>query len=198
MAIITTTVDATRPIGSDNSGDATHGIRANLLLLKNRVNSIVTDLNSLQTQIDALPDLPTSGATGLSLLSSATVDSALTVLDFSAFIKLFVGAGSEAEATETLGLFNNASAGFDKGTIYLGQSGLKLNWFNMNITGSTEILFHTPFTTRILFYSATSNHYPSDGSWGRNLSIFIEPIDLTKCRVDTTRGGSKSIFAVGV
>lgn len=197
MPIVTTTVDATRPIGSDSTGDSVHGVKANLLLLKNRINSIVTDLNSLQSELDALPDLPTSGATGLALLSSATIDAALTALGFSEFIKLFVGADDISGANSTLGFTNSSSAGFDKGTIYLGQNGLKVNWFNINVTGDTEILFHTPFTTRILFVLATSNNYPSDGSWGRNSSIFTLPVDLTKMRVDASRGGPKSIIAVG-
>lgn len=197
MPIVTTPVDATRPIGSDSTGDAIHGVKANLLLLKNRINSIVTDLNSLQAELNEIPELPASGSTGLALLSSATVDSALTALNFSAFIKLFVDVDDVNGANSALGFTNANSAGFDKGTIYLGQNGLKVNWFNINVTGDTEILFHTPFTTRILFYLATSNNYPGDGSWGRNSSIFTLPVDLTKMRVDASRGGPKSIIAVG-
>ena len=130
------------------------------MLLKNRINSIVTDLNSLQAELNEIPELPASGSTGLALLSSATVDSALTALNFSAFIKLFVDVDDVNGANSALGFTNANSSGFDKGTIYLGQNGLKVNWFNINVTGDTEILFHTPFTTRILFYLATSNNYP--------------------------------------
>ncbi len=195
MSIITTSVNATLPVGSDSTGGA-NGLLNSFHLVKQKINDIVTDLTTLSAGLEAIPDLPSSGATGLAILNSATPAAAYAAIDFGTVLQAWAAFNTLDQIYTYLGTSHAEDA--DKGVIHLGQNGLKINWFNVSVSGDTVLTYKEAYTTRVFCAVSSSNFHPGDGSWGGNTSSRIILSSLSQCTIGITRGGLYSVITIGV
>lgn len=194
-----TPIDATHPVGGDAT-NGTYGVRQSLVAIKVKLNELIGEYNALETAVAAIPDLPPSTPLGLEILNASNEVDVFDSLAMSAVGKFLVKAVSYPAVLEQLG-FDYGLVGTDRGWVRFGmKSGesLKINWFNLDIGGYTSLSYPLAFNSKV-FCILTGIHSIPDSSWGKNSSVFTDGMGtLGSISVDTSRGGIKSIVAIGI
>jgi hypothetical protein len=164
------------------------------------LQEVITAYNALETAVAAIPDLPPTGTLGLQLLDADDAPDVFSLLGIGGIGQIIATAASASPILDQLG-FEYGLVGTDRGWIKFGMKNaesLKINWFNLDISGYTSLAYPLQFNTKV-FAVLTGIHSIPDSSWGKNSSVFTDGLgNLTGINVDTSRGGLKSIVAIGI
>lgn len=194
-----TSIDASHPVGGDAT-NGTYGVRQSFISIKTKLNELITQYNALEASVLALPPLPPTGVKGLQILDADTDVNVFDLLNFTGLGKIIAKAASASVVNDQLG-FQYGLVGTDRGWIKFGMGGadtLKINWFNLDVSGYTSLSYPLAFNSRVFCVIGTPNSIP-DSSWGKNSSMFTDGMgSLTGVSVDVARGGLKSIIAIGI
>lgn len=192
-------IDLTHPVGGDAT-NGTYGVRQQFVLTKTKLQEVITAYNALETAVAAIPDLPPSGPLGLQLLESDDAVDVFPLLGIDGIGRIIATATAAGPILDQLG-FEYGTVGSDRGWIKFGMKNaesLKINWFNLDISGYTSLSYPLQFNSKV-FAIFTGIHSIPDSSWGKNSSIFSDGMgNLTGISFDASRGGLKSIVAIGI
>lgn len=192
-------IDLTHPVGGDAT-NGTYGVRQQLVLTKTKLQEVINAYNALETAVAAIPALPPSGALGLQLLDADDAPDVFSLLGIDGIGQIIATSTEASPILNQLG-FEYGIVGTDRGWIKFGMKNaesLKINWFNLDVSGYMSLAYPLQFNTKV-FAVLTGIHSIPDSSWGKNSSIFTDGLgNLTGISVDTSRGGLKSIVAIGI